>query len=136
MEPKNIPEPDNTHDTRTYKILNALTNYKSRLLQKHTLNTQNPDALNSLDNIMNNANERIQEFLRTHFITQDDKKDEDYYECVSSIKEQVMPWTPDTIVLPAYWCEKVFSDSNTFSITQAHIERLYNNSISKEDGGL
>jgi hypothetical protein len=136
MEPKDTPEPLNTHDTRTYKILNALSNYKSRLLQKHTLNTQNPDALINLDNIMNNANERIQGFLRTHSISDDDKKDQDYFECVSSIKEQLLPWTPDTIVLPAYWCEKVFYDSNTFSITPAHIERLYNNSISKEDGVL
>ena len=54
MEPKNIPEPNNIHDTRTYKILKALTNYKSRLLQKHTLNTQNPDALINLDNLMYN----------------------------------------------------------------------------------
>jgi len=136
MEPKNIPEPNNIHDTRTYKILKALTNYKSRLLQKHTLNTQNPDALINLDNLMYNANIKIQEFLRTHSITDDDKNDQDYFECVSTIKDQVKPWTPDTIVLPSYWCEKIFSESNTFSVKLDDIDSLYNNSISEEDGVL
>lgn len=134
MEPKNIPEPSNTYDTRTFKILKALSSYKSRLLQKNTLNTQNPDALNTLDNIMNNANERIQEFLRTHIISEDDKKDQEYFECVSNIKDQLKPWSPDTLVLPSYWSEKIFSDSNTFSITPEHIVRLYKNSSNEEDG--
>ena len=40
-------------------------------------------------NIMNNANERIQEFLRTHIISEDDKKDQEYFECVSNIKDQL-----------------------------------------------
>lgn len=136
MEPKNIPEHSNTYDTRTFKILKALSSYKSRLLQKNTLNTQNPDALNTLDNIMNNANERIQEFLRTHFISEDDRKDEEYFECVSNIKDQLKPWSPDTLVLPSYWSEKIFSDSNTFSITPEHIERLYKNSSNEEDGQM
>ena len=136
MEPKNIPEPSNTYDTRTFKILKALSSYKSRLLQKNTLNTQNPDALNTLDNIMNNANERIQEFLRTHIISEDDRKDQEYFECVSNIKDQLKPWSPDTLVLPSYWSEKIFSDSNTFSITPEHIERLYKNSSNEEDGQM
>lgn len=136
MEPKNIPEPSNTYDTRTFKILKALSSYKSRLLQKNTLNTQNPDALNTLDNIMNNANERIQEFLRTHIISEDDKKDQEYFECVSNIKDQLKPWSPDTLVLPSYWSEKIFSDSNTFSITPEHIVRLYKNSSNEEDGQM
>ena len=136
MEPKNIPEPSNTYDTRTFKILKALSSYKSRLLQKNTLNTQNPDALNTLDNIMNNANERIQEFLRTHIISEDDRKDQEYFECVSNIIDQLKPWSPDTLVLPSYWSEKIFSDSNTFSITPEHIERLYKNSSNEEDGQM
>jgi hypothetical protein len=130
-EPYHIPEyNDDRLPERLKAILYALANYHQYILQKYTLETQNPNHIHQVEKFLRNQCNIIINAV-TNGIT-NEIKDDKLLECISILRENYTPYSYQVESLLRYWCHMMF-EQYPFSISHNHIQKLYENSVQPID---
>jgi hypothetical protein len=126
-EPVHMPDYNDDGLPERFKaILYALADYHKHLLQKLTLNTQDPVQVSHVQEILRNQAGVILQALRTGNTL--GIQDEALINCINTLRQNNSPYNPTVETLMSYWCEMMFEEY-PFSISHNHIEKLYENSI-------
>jgi hypothetical protein len=121
-------------ETRFRAILKCLLECKKAIVNKYTLQTQNPSDLE--DNVKPVLNEICSDL--TNFMvdrTRPLNSDEYVQSCISCLEKALNPWDMDLSILAPRWCEMIFKGSE-FSLSNNIIEEIIKNSMpetEKED---
>ncbi len=131
MEPYHIDEDDDsTLPERLKEILRALADYHTYLLQKNTLETQNP---NHVDKVRQMLKEQAKVILFALSTGQTEKiEDPRLAECIHSLQLNNTPYDFEVDTLLKYWCNMMFIEY-PFIIAHNHIDRFLKNSVYKEE---
>ncbi len=131
MEPYHIDEDDDSRlPERLKAILKALADYHTYLLQKNTLETQDPSHVNHVRQILKDQAKVILYALQTG---QTQKiEDPKLAECIHSLQFNNTPYDFEVDTLLKYWCNMMFVEY-PFIIAHNHIDRLLKNSLYKEE---
>jgi hypothetical protein len=128
-EPNHTPEyNDDGLPERLKAILYALADYHSHLLQKITLETQDPIQVHKAKDIMKQQAKLI--LLALEKGNFDDIHDEKLKQCLEILKSNNTPYTFYVDTMLEYWCNLMFEEY-PFSISHNHIQKLYKNSVGK-----
>ena len=108
------------------KILTIIGEYKMKIVEKNTHNSQDPSVLLELVPILQTASETIVDFVIRG--EEPMNPDEDLRKCINALslinKEE--PWDSDDRILIKSWCNTIFGDY-MFSDTKRILE-IYNDS--------
>ena len=121
VPPEDASSSEIPHNIERYrKILKIIGDYKMKLVEKFTHDSQDPSSLLKLKPILKKASESIVDFV----IRGDEPlEDEDLKICLNALadvkKEQ--PWNSDDRILIRAWCDKIFEDY-MFSDTERILE--------------
>lgn len=131
MEPYHIEDEEDTLlPERLKAILQALADYHTYLLQKNTLETQDPEHVQKVREMLQEQAKIILFALRTG---QTEKiEDPKLAECIHSLQLNNTPFDFEVDTLLKYWCTMMFVEY-PFIIAHNHIDRLLKNSLYKED---
>jgi hypothetical protein len=117
-------QPQNIEKHR--KILTIIGEYKMKIVEKNTHNSQDPSVLLELVPILQTASETIVDFVIRG--EEPINPDEDLRTCINALslinKEE--PWDSDDRILIKSWCNAIFGDY-MFSDTKRILE-IYNDS--------
>jgi hypothetical protein len=90
----------------------VMNDYKISLVNKQSLLTQNPAALNTINASLRNVSANTKYYIASlEAPTNSDDTANTYFIKLESI---LKPWNPDVTTQLRYWCEKVF-ESGSFS---------------------
>ena len=91
------------------KIMN---DYKIILVNKLSLLTQNPAALNTINAHLRNVSNQTTYYMAS--LQTPVNSDESFIAYLMNLKMVLEPWNPDVTTQLRYWCEKIF-ESASFS---------------------
>lgn len=131
MEPHYVEEEDDSRlPERLKAILKALADYHTHLLQKNTLETQDP---NHVDKVRQMLKEQAKVILFALSSGQTEKiQDPKLSECIQSLQLNNRPYDFEVDTLLKYWCKMMFVEY-PFIIAHNHIDRFLKNSLYKEE---
>jgi hypothetical protein len=115
---------------RLKAILYALADYHKYLLQKLTLQTQDPIQLRRVEQILRDQAKTILLALQTG--QTDGLQDDALAQCIETLRQNNTPYDSNVETLMKYWCRMMFEEY-PFSISHNHIEKLYQNSVHMVD---
>jgi len=113
----NITEEIPAHiQERINKGVKAMNDYKISLVNKQSLLTQSPAALNTINTQLRNVSNQTKYYIATLEtpVNSDESFDESFREYIATLKKALEPWNPDVTTQLRYWCEKIF-ESGSFS---------------------
>lgn len=113
----NITEEIPAHiQERINKGVKAMNDYKISLVNKQSLLTQSPAALNTINTQLRNVSNQTKYYIATLQtpVNSDESFDESFREYIATLKKALEPWNPDVTTQLRYWCEKIF-ESGSFS---------------------
>ena len=122
VPPEDASSSEIPHDIERYrKILNIISEYKMKLVEKFTNSSQDPSSLLELKPILKKASDTI-----VDFVIRGDKpleEDEDLKVCFKALEvlKNEQPWNSDDRILIRAWCDKIFEDY-MFSDTERILE--------------
>jgi hypothetical protein len=126
-EPYHTPEyNDEGLPERLKEILYALANYHQHTLQKYTLETQNPNHIRHVEQMLRNQCKVIINAVISG-VTKG-IEDEQMLQCIAIIRRNYSPYSYQVESLLRYWCHMMF-EQYPFSISHNHIQKLYENSV-------
>ena len=109
----NITEEIPAHiQERINKGVKAMNDYKISLVNKQSLLTQSPAALNTINTQLRNVSNQTKYYIAT--LQTPVNSDNDFNTYIASLKKALEPWNPDVTTQLRYWCEKIF-ESGSFS---------------------
>ena len=127
-EPHHVPEyNDDGLPERLKAVLYALADYHKYLLQKYTLQTQDPIQIRNVQAILRNQAKQILLALQTGSL--DGIEDDALVQCIQTLQKNKSPFSHEIDTMMKYWCRLMFEEY-PFSISHNHIQKLYQNSIS------
>ena len=114
MEPPNDPiQSDQSTADRLQKIIDVLTKYKTSIVNKETLNHQDPaNTIKNLTGILRGRGGDLKEYLNTRNSNID--SDSIFEETVAALDPLINPWTPEISILIKDYVDKLFIDSPPF----------------------
>jgi hypothetical protein len=120
---------------RLREILEALSQYHQHILQEYTLQTQNPESLHMLEDVLEQeGKELLRRWNSKSFDVNRDTDTPALVTCITSVKKNINPWNPHISTLIPYWIDRMFFHS-PFTISVDHIDRLHRNSQYSAEGG-
>jgi hypothetical protein len=90
----------------------VMNDYKISLVNKLSLLTQSPAALNTINTQLRNVSNQTKYYIAT--LETPVNSDNDFNTYIASLKKELEPWNPDVTTQLRYWCEKIF-ESGSFS---------------------
>lgn len=100
----------------------VMNDYKISLVNKQTLLTQSPAALNTINGQLRNVSNHTKYYIAS--LQTPVNSDESFHTYIASLKKVLEPWNPDVTTQLRYWCEKIF-EGGSFS-------RVLNNTTQQE----
>jgi hypothetical protein len=96
---------------RLTAVVECLIDYKSKLINKNTLNTTIPaDLTNNTMPVLKQSCAIIKDFMIRH--ERPSIQDSDLKACLDCIEIALNPWNPDMSILCPEFCEKIFQGFN------------------------
>ena len=92
--------------------IKAMNDYKISLINKLSLLTQSPAALNTINTQLRNVSNYTKYYIAS--LQTPVNSDEAFLTYIASLKKTLEPWNPDVTTQLRYWCEKIF-ESGSFS---------------------
>lgn len=92
--------------------IKAMNDYKISLVNKLSLLTQSPAALNTINTHLRNVSNQTKYYIAS--LQTPVNSDNDFNTYIASLKKALEPWNPDVTTQLRYWCEKIF-ESGSFS---------------------
>jgi len=114
MEPPMQPiQPENSNANKLKEIIDVLTKYKTNIVNKETLNHQDPaNTIKNLTGILRGRGGDLKEYLNTRNSNID--SDSIFEETVAALQSLINPWTPEISTLTKDYIDKLFIDSPPF----------------------
>ena len=109
---------------RLRSVLLCLIQYKKIFIQKYTLSTQDPNALNTVKTVMRRQCGILIEFMKTRNLP--NNPDADLSQCLDCLKVALEPWDMDLSVLCPNFCEMIFINSE-FNLSENIIDDILEN---------
>jgi len=94
------------------KGVRVMNDYKISLVNKLSLLTQSPAALNTIKTQLRNVSNQTKYYIAT--LETPVNSDNDFNTYIASLKKALEPWNPDVTTQLRYWSEKIF-ESGSFS---------------------
>lgn len=110
----------------------ALSDYHQDLIQKYTLNTQVPNVLEEVANILRQKSNIIKTFIITNQFPVDISSDTELKDCLDRLKSSNIPYSAYVNTMISYWTKMMFEDY-PFCNSPEHIRRFLLNSIPPAD---
>ena len=111
---------------RLQNILRILENYHRLIIQKNSLDSQDPQATVQITkHTLAKHGDMIEEYLRWRTIPL--IKDEDLLQCIDELSKYVDPWDVQVSSLAPEWCRLMFKEY-PMVISSIHIKTIYKNS--------
>ena len=111
---------------RLHNILRILENYHTLIIQKNSLDSQDPQiTIQTTKQILAKDGDMIEEYLRWRTIPL--TKDEDILQCIEELSTFVDPWDIQVSSLAPEWCRLMFKEY-PMVISSVHIKTIYKNS--------
>ncbi len=118
---------------RLREILQALSTYHQQLLQEHTLQTQSPESLHELEDLLEQkGNDLLRRWNTNSFDSNAETDSPVLVNCITIVKRNMTPWNPHVSTVVPYWIRRMFFHA-PFTISPDHIDRLYRNSQYSEE---
>ena len=88
----------------------VMNNYKISLVNKLSLLTQSPAALNTINTQLRNVSNQTKYYIAS---LQAPVNSEDGFRIyINNLENVLKPWNPDVTTQLRYWCEKIFESGN------------------------
>ena len=126
-EPFHISDPVNSSPERLKNILNALRSYHEHLLQSNTLQSQSPVDIHTLQQTLRMKSKDIKSSIDTIYKEATLTPDQKFNECIQTLRQNLIPWSPEYSTLAKYWCEVMF-EVHPFTLDKAHLSNLLKHS--------
>jgi hypothetical protein len=119
---------------RLREILEALSQYHQHILQEYTLQTQSPDSLHMLEDMLEaEGQELLRRWKSKSFDVNEETDTPALMSCITTVKKNATPWNPHISTLIPYWIGRMFFHS-PFTISVDHLDRLHRNSQYSAEG--
>ena len=128
-EPYHIPNSldSGTSPQRLENILKALRSYHEHVLQTNTLQSQSPVDIDRIQQLLRMKSKDIKSSIDTIYKEPTITPDQKYNECILTLRQNLLPWSPEYSTLAKYWCEIMF-ETHPFTLSKEHIYNLLKNS--------
>jgi len=126
MEPPMQPiEAENSNANKLKEIIDVLTKYKTNIVNKETLNHQDPaNTIKNLTGILRTRGGDLKEYLNTR---NSHISDPIFEETVAALDPLINPWTPEISILIKDYVDKLFIESPPFAFKiQEYLEKNAN----------
>jgi hypothetical protein len=97
---------------RIQEGVRVMNDYKISLVNKLSLLTQNPSALNIINASLRNVSNQTKYYIAT--LQTPVNSDDEFRIYITNLGNVLKPWNPDVTTQLRYWCEKIF-ESGSFS---------------------
>ena len=88
----------------------GMNDYKISLVNKLSLLTQSPAALNTINTELRNVSNQTKYYIAS--LQTPVNSDESFLAYLMNLKMALEPWNPDVTTQLRYWCEKIFESGN------------------------
>lgn len=88
----------------------VMNDYKISLVNKLSLLTQSPAALNTINTHLRNVSNQTKYYIAS--LQTPVNSDESFIAYLMNLKMVLEPWNPDVTTQLRYWCEKIFESGN------------------------
>jgi len=108
-------------------IINVLSNYHQRVVEEHTLQSQDPEAtLESLRVVLENDGDILEDFIQWRRFPSTEIRPQ-LKKCIDDLANFIDPPDIHVSTLGPQWCRIMFKE-HALTISPEHIQRLYKNS--------
>jgi hypothetical protein len=90
----------------------VMNDYKISLVNKLSLLTQSPSALNTINTHLRNVSKQTKYYIAT--LETPVNSDDEFRIYITNLENVLKSWNPDVTTQLRYWCEKIF-EGGTFS---------------------
>jgi hypothetical protein len=90
----------------------VMNDYKISLVNKQSLLTQSPAALNAINSHLRNVSNQTKYYIAS--LQTPVNSDDEFRIYITNLENVLKPWNPDVTTQLRYWCEKIF-ESGSFS---------------------
>jgi len=95
---------------RIQEGVRVMNDYKISLVNKLSLLTQNPSALNTINASLRNVSNQTKYYIAT--LQTPVNSDDEFRIYITNLGNVLKPWNPDVTTQLRYWCEKIFESGN------------------------
>jgi len=114
MQPRQPIQPENSNANKLKEIIKILTKYKTNIVNKETLNHQDPaNTIKNLTEILRGRGGDLKEYLNTRNSNID--SDSIFQELIAALDPLINPWTPEISTLIKDYIDKLFIESSPFA---------------------
>jgi len=92
------------------KGVRVMNDYKISLVNKLSLLTQSPAALNTINTQLRNVSNQTKYYIAS--LQAPVNSDDEFRIYISNLENVLKPWNPDVTTQLRYWCEKIFESGN------------------------
>jgi len=97
---------------RIHEGVRVMNDYKISLVNKQSLLTQSPAALNAINSQLRNVSNQTKYYIAS--LQAPVNSDDGFRIYITNLENVLKPWNPDVTTQLRYWCEKIF-ESGSFS---------------------
>ena len=88
----------------------VMNDYKISLVNKQSLLTQSPAALNAINSQLRNVSNQTKYYIAS--LQAPVNSDDGFRIYITNLENVLKPWNPDVTTQLRYWCEKIFESGN------------------------
>lgn len=88
----------------------VMNDYKISLVNKLSLLTQSPSALNTINTQLRNVSNQTKYYIAS--LQTPVNSDDEFRIYITNLENVLKPWNPDVTTQLRYWCEKIFESGN------------------------
>jgi hypothetical protein len=92
------------------KGVRVMNDYKISLVNKLSLLTQSPAALNTINTHLRNVSNQTKYYIAS--LQAPVNSDDEFRIYITNLENVLKPWNPDVTTQLRYWCEKIFESGN------------------------
>ena len=92
------------------KGVRVMNDYKISLVNKLSLLTQSPAALNTINTQLRNVSNQTKYYIAS--LQAPVNSDDEFRIYITNLENVLKPWNPDVTTQLRYWCEKIFESGN------------------------
>jgi hypothetical protein len=95
---------------RIQEGVRVMNDYKISLVNKLSLLTQSPAALNTINTQLRNVSNQTKYYIAS--LQAPVNSDDEFRIYIANLENVLKPWNPDVTTQLRYWCEKIFESGN------------------------
>jgi hypothetical protein len=103
------------------KGVRVMNDYKISLVNKLSLLTQSPAALNTINTQLRNVSNQTKYYIAS--LQAPVNSDDEFRIYITNLENVLKPWNPDVTTQLRYWCEKIFESGNFSRVLNTTVQQ-------------